>query len=221
MSEVSKPTGGRHSGLLTLKYFGAGFSAIVSALALLGLLSLLITTWSGGEAASMFIVTSAIYGLMISLAVTGAVFAVIALLLYRIVTKEIAARPGYISSTPYIVITNAVFGVFVLLLVGYVIGLISTVISSLVMIGSGADIGAMYLHKFLPDLVGAGFVFVMAMMTYKIARGKNMSLPMSIVLLSVAGALLVATLITIPVKIHSSSSTKPSKSSSYDYLFEE
>lgn len=205
MNESRGQTVKSRGGLLTLKYLGASAAAVMSVLASLGLLSSLMMQWTGG--AGLVWLVGNHYGMMVSLGVSAVVFALLAMWLYRLVSREVAARPAYLSSTPYVVITNIIFGFFAVLLVCMVIRLISVLLSSLLLIGSGADIGGMYLREFLPTLVGAALVFVAVWMTYKIVRGKNMSWALSLVLVSVAGALLLATLITVPLATHATDET--------------
>lgn len=218
MSETVQPAGKGQCGLLTLKYLGAGLAAIVSVVSSTMAISLLVSLWANTLASNGILMLLGVNGYvaLVTLGVKAVVAGVIAMLLYRKVTKDIAKRPEYVSRRPYIIITNLVFGFFAVMLVGYVVKLVAILISSLVLIGSGADIGAMYLQHFLPYLVSAGLVFVAAFMTYKIVRGKNMSSVMTIALLSAAGAVLLATLITVPIKANSTSTSKE-KEYKYEY----
>jgi xanthine/uracil permease len=119
-------------------------------------------------------------------------------------------------------VTNTFVGILALTVILLASSLVSILISSLMLIGTSADIGQMYLQRFLPQLFGLGFVGFIGYCSYSIYRGKNMSKLMTLVLMGVAGALLVATLITVPIKAHtgSSNSSSNSRSSNYSSLYD-
>jgi|GEM_PF-4230994 len=205
--------------VLTLKYSGAAFSVLVATLSTLLLVSELFGLWTGASGSLMLLSG---YESIMLMAIVAVSFSVLAFCLYRNVTKEVAKQPEYVNVTAYHFITNALLAVLAVIFIFMVAGLISVVLSSLVLIGTSVDIGSMYLNKFLPGLVMACVVAFIGFSAYKIMKGKNMSLLMTIVLMSVAGALLVAALITIPIKAHtgsgsSSSSSLPSMYDDYNY----
>lgn len=205
--------------VLTLKYSGAAFSVLAATLSTLLLVSELFGLWTGASGSLMLLSG---YESIMLMAVVAVSFSVLAFCLYRNVTKEVAKQPEYVNVTAYHFITNALLAGLAVIFIFTVAGLISVLLSSLVLIGTSADIGSMYLNKFLPGLVMAGVVAFIGFSAYKIMKGKNMSMLMTIVLMSVAGALLVAALITIPIKAHmgsssSSSSSLPSMYDDYNY----
>lgn len=200
--------------VLTLKYSGAAVSALIATFSTLALLSELFGLWTGEVSSVMLL--GGYQGIMMT-AVVNSLFSVLAFCLYRSVTKEVAKQPDYVNKTAYHFITNAFLAVLAVVLVLIVAGLVSILLSSLLLIGTNTDIGSMYLNDFLPGLVAAGLVAFVGFAAYKIMKGKNLSMLMTIVLMSLAGALLVAALITIPIKAHMSSSSSSNSSSMYDY----
>lgn len=212
---MSQPStsAGRPAGFLTLKYGGAVVSALVGLFAAMGALPMLFQLWTGSgySASSPVADVLAKLGLggnngVVLLAVAAVVFSLLAFLLYRRATKDIALRPDYVNSTPYVFITNAFVGVVAFVVAVYVVDLLTVLISSLLLIGKG-NIGGMYLNQFLPNLLAAGLAVFAGLMGYKIAKGKNMSFVMTLVTLCVAGAILVAACITVPIKGYTSGST--------------
>lgn len=200
--------------VLTLKYSGAAVSALVATFSTLALLSELFGLWTGTSGSLMLLGG---YQSIMMTAVVAALFSVLAFCLYRNVTKEVAKQPGYVNKTAYHFITNAFLAVLAGVFVLIVAGLVSILLSSLVLIGTSTDIGGMYLNDFLPGLVAAGLVGFVGFAAYKIMIGKNLSMLMTVVLMSLAGALMIAALITIPIKAHMSSSSSSSNSTNmYD-----
>lgn len=201
-------------GMTTMHYVGAALATIISVLASAAALkTLFVILFGGSEAAlSAILFGSSSYTGLIAAAVTAVVFALVAFFLYRQVSRRVAKRPQYMTTTAYRVVTYGVFMIFALLTVLLVSDLVATLLSSLLLIGSSTDIGALYLTGFLPTLFYTGLVAFVAAMLYMIVKGKNKSLLLTIVLLSVTGAILLAAIITTPIQAHSSSS-----SSSYDY----
>ena len=199
--------------VLTLKYAAAAVSVLAAVYMAIETLLRLFGLWTNSTA---YLVAGG-YGYVniVTYAVSTALFAVLAFLLYRRVTKDVAVQPEYVDTPVYHVITNGLVGALAFVLVLLVADIISTLISSLLLIGSNADIGGLYLNKFLPNLVAAGIVGVAGFSAFKIMKGQNKSFLMTIVLMSVAGALLLAMLITVPIKAHSSDTTN-NRSSEYD-----
>lgn len=214
----------RPTGFITLKYVAASVSALIATFTVAALATVLFELWTGKISTSTTPVdyvlspvglgTRGGYEAIVVPAVAAVLFALLAFFLYRNVTKEIGARPSYVQTMPYAVVTNGVVGILGILAVVYVARLVGTLLTSLLVIGTGADIGALYLSGFLPDLFVLGLLAFMVLMTYKIATGKNMSFRMSIVLLSVTSAVLVAILITVPINAHSASALPSSGSNS-------
>lgn len=215
MASSSAPSS---TNVLTLKYSGAAFSALVALFSVITLLPELFGMWTG-KSASIMTLLSGYVGIMTT-AVVGALFAVLAFCLYRNVTKEVAEKPEYVTTTAYHFVTNAFLGVLAVTFVGIVAGLVSILLSSLLLIGTNTDIGSMYLNQFLPGLVAAGVVGFVGFCAFKIMKGKNLSMLMTIALLSLTGALLLAALITIPINAHTTSRSSSSSSNMYnDYNY--
>ncbi len=200
------------SSTLTLKYGGAAASVLIALYSVGTVLSSLFGFWT--DKAGSLMLSGGYIGVVES-AISAVLFALVAFLLYKKVTKDIAAQPEYVNTTVYHFITKGLFAVLATAFVVYVAQLLSVLISSLLLIGTSTDIGGLYLNQFLPSLLGAAVVGVMGFSAFKIMKGRNLSGLMTIVLLSLAGALLIATLITVPIKAHSSTVT-PS-SSDFDY----
>lgn len=201
------------SGRLTLKYGGAAATLLIALYNVTTVLSSLFGLWT--DKASSLVSSGGYIGIVES-SILAVMFALVAFLLYKNVTKEIAMQPEYINSAVYHFITNGLFAVLATVFIVCVTQLLSILISSLLLIGTSTDIGGLYLNQFLPSLLGAGVIGVTGFAAYKIMKGRNLSGLMTIVLVSLAGALLIATLITVPIKAHSTASVTPSNSS-FDY----
>lgn len=194
--------------MLTLKYSGAAASALIAVSSSITLLGELFGLWTDKYTSG--------YTAIVKVAVEAVVFAVVALLLYRQVTKDVAAQPEYVNKPVYHFITNGFFALLAGALVFLVAELVSILLSSLLLIGTSADIAAMYLGQFLPGLLAAALVGFVSFAAYKIMKGKNFSALMTIVLVSLTGALFIAALVTVPIKAHTTSTTT-STSGEYNY----
>ncbi len=224
MSESTKP-----QGHITLTYLGAVVSVLLALTASSSVIANLMAMWSNtgmgmymASLGSALLLGSDLYTSTVSSAVAAGVFAFLAFWLYKKTTKDIVSQPEYVHRAPYAFVTNTFVGILALAVILLASSLVSILISSLMLIGTGADISQMYLQRFLPQLLGLGFVGFIGYCAYKIYRGKNMSKLMTLVLMGVAGALLVATLITVPIKAHtgSSNSSSSSRSSNYSSLYD-
>lgn len=211
-----KPIGG----FLTLKYLGASTAVVLSVVAFSNVIQLLFLLWtkaSSSNSLGAFVFSG--YQGMITNALLALTFALIAWIGLMNVTKSISGRPEYVNTLAYVLITNAMLGVLALATLIGLVNLVSVLLSSLVLIGSGADIGAMYLGTFLPQLVASALAGFAAFAAYKIAKGKNLSSVLGIVLVSVAGAALIATIITVAVQSHTAAlNERTTKDSVNDYL---
>lgn len=199
--------------MITLNYSGAAVSAVIAVVSMLALLGELFSLWT--DKASGLFELSGGYMSVVLLAVLASVFSVGALVLYRWVTKGVAKQPEYVKTSAYNFITNAFFATIALALVVVVAELVALLISSLLLIGTSTDIGALYVGQFLPAFITAALLGFVGFCAFNILKGKNLSSLMTIVLVSFAGALLIATLITVPIKAHTSS--RSSTTTPYDY----
>lgn len=198
-------------GAITLKYVGAAISLLVAVFGALSLLGVLFSMWTGSVSSRVLGVGGG-YVVVVTLAVITSLFAVLSFLLYKKVTQEVAAHPEYIEKPAYHCVTNALVGILAFIFLLFVGNLIAVLISSLLLIGTSTDIGGLYLNNFLPSLIGAGLVGFVGFCAYQIMKGKNKSGLVTLVVMALAGALLVATLITVPIKAHGTTSTR-----SYEY----
>lgn len=213
---ASKPM----SGFLTLKYLGASASVVLSVVAFSNVVQSLFFLWTragSGYGLGSYIFSG--YQGMVTNALLTLVFALIAWLVFINVSKSISARTDYLNTLAYVLITNAMLGALILITLLGLVNLVSVLLSSLALIGSGADIGAMYLGTFLPQLVSSALAGFATFAAYKIAKGKNLSSILGIVLVSVAGAALIAVIITVAVQSHATASNdQKMKDSVNDYL---
>ena len=198
-------------GLITLLYMGAVVTAIMSVLAIVAVIGKLFVMWTGSttgvENIMSIIGAGSLYLDTVLFAIIAVGMAVASFFLYRQVTHEVAKQPEYVKTTAYAFLTNALVAFFIFALALAVLELVSIMISSLVLIGTGTDIGALYLGVFLPLIVCAGIFTFAGYMALHIMRGRNKSSLMTVVLMAIAGAVLIATLITVPIKAHGSSSS--------------
>ena len=188
---------------LSLEY-GAGAFAVVFAVRTIETVANQIFALLIGNAGTL-----GVNGLVdvVTESILAVLFALVALLLYKKVSKDIAAAPDYINQPLYHLITNVLVGVLVLEVLYGVAVIVSVLLNSLFFIGAGADYGALYLGQFLPALITTATAVVAALFAFNIMKGKNRSLPMTITVLAVAGALFIMTAITVPIKAHSSSTS--------------
>lgn len=209
-------------GQLTLLYTGAALTTFLGAFSIVALVGKLFSMWTGGSTIqnmmSALVTGNSAYVDTIFLAIIGVGMTLAAFFLYGKVSREIAGQPEYTKTSAYAFITNALVGVFFLTVGVMALELVSILISSLVLIGTNTDIGAMYLSMFLPLLLSGAVVAFVGWMALEIMRGRDKSKLLTIVLMSVAGALLVATLITVPIKAHGSSSGGSNYDSIRQYL---
>lgn len=192
------------SSFITLKYLGAVVSTVLAVVTSVGAISQLIGLWANKSSG-----VSPVYGLLgvlglsndlIFLSVAGIGFSVLAFFLYRCATKAIATRVSYLQTTAYVVITNAFVAVMAMMTVLFAIDIATVAVSSLLLIGKSVDIGAMYLTQFLPSMIGLGVVGFAGLMGYQIAKGRNKSFVLTLVIMTIAAAVLVAVCITVPIK---------------------
>lgn len=142
-------------------------------------------------------------------------------LLDKRVRRELAVRPGYHLRLGYKLPIYSAFFLTAGLLVFGVIDLVSVLIGSLVLIGSGADIGGMYLTHFLPVLLGMAVVGFAAWYQYKLLRGVGKSSLYGLVMGVVAVVVALTIIITTAVTAHQSSTPDTdTRSRDYNNLFD-
>ncbi|HEX6462293.1 MAG TPA: hypothetical protein VFZ58_03395 [Candidatus Saccharimonadales bacterium] len=136
--------------------------------------------------------------------------AVVPWLLFRSVKTSLASEPRFTGRTVYKVTMYLGLMVLVLATVLQLIGALAAVISSLLSIGvSGVDIGGIYLHKFLPSLLGAVVTGFVAFCFLQTDRGRDKVSLMSLVVAIVSVVFAVALLIATAISLHSDKSTNP------------
>lgn len=185
--------------MITLKYSGAAVSAVITLFGVLLTLSELFGLWTD-QLGSIWVISG--YVGIVMTAITTALFSVLSFLLYRSVTKDVAARTEYVTTSAYSFITNAFFAVLVGVFIVVLANLASILVSSLLLIGTTTDIASLYLGGFVPELLVAMLVAFVGFCAYKIMKGKNLSMLMTVVLMSLAGVVLLGVLITVPIKAH-------------------
>lgn len=221
VQQVAEPASKPSDGFLTLKYLSASASVVLSIVVFSYVVQSLFFLWTKavGDGYSLGAFVSSSYQGIITNALLVLSFALIAWLMFINVTRMIKTRPDYLNTLAYVLITNATLGALLFMTLVGLANLASVLLSSLVLIGSGADIGAMYLGTFLPQLIATLLSGFASFVAFKIAKGKNLSSILGIVLVSVAGAALVAAIITVAVQSHTSaSSDQKIKDSVNDYL---
>ena len=206
-------------GILTLLYTGAVLSVITAVFAIVAVAGKLFSLWTGSNielqnVISFFAATGNPYLETILLAVTAAGASVAAFFLYRAVSRNIAQQHDYATTTAYTFLTNTLVGLLAVVLAVFSFQAVTVLLSSLLLIGTGTDIGGLYLGFFLPLVIVSGITGFVGYLAFEIMRGRNKSALMTLVLMSVAGAALVAALITVPIKAHGGSSSRSSSSSS-------
>lgn len=214
------------SRFITLKYLGAALSATLAVMTSIAAIWKLIGLWSGsGLSTSPLAGPLGLIGIssdLIAVSIAAVIFSVLAFFLYRWATKAIAGRVSYLETTPYRVITNGFVAVMAMIAVLLTVDVLTVLISSLLLIGKSVDIGHIYLTQFLPSLVGLAVAGFAALMGYQIAKGRNKSFLLTLVTMSLAGAILVAVCITVPINKNYTAGVplKSSSSSSSDKQFD-
>ena len=164
------------------------------------------------------------YAAIIQLGVMAVLGSLVTFVLFRRVSRSVIDRPGYTSRLSYKVPTYAAFGIIVIELFGYVVALLSTMISSLVLIGSTVNIGVLYIRDFIPALIGLAITSFVAYCLYQIMKGRNTSRVLGYTLLISSSVMLLILIITTAISSHVSggsyrSTDYVSPSSSYDDSF--
>lgn len=192
---------------LTLEYVLASLSVVGAVLAIGAAISIAFSLWTSSSTAGLGIFASSLYMSAIGSVVAAVVFSLSAWYFYRRVTQAIAERPGYTGRTAYKATTYTLFALLLIIAVFIKISLLTTIVSSLVLIGTNTDIGALYLTSFLPQLV-FGLVVVAALyFVYRILRGRNTSRVLTLTLVAIASVLFIAHIITVAVHSHSDTSS--------------
>lgn len=192
--------------ILTFTYSMAVVSLLLATVGVVTVMARLFTLWTGSSAFGigyqLLWFFSGAYVSTVSVVLVTVLFSVLAFLLYRRASAMIRDSLDYLNTKSYNFVTNALVAVYVIAGVILLAETLSVLFSSLLFIGSGVNIGSLYLGQFLPDFVGLMIVAAIGYMAYKIMRGKNMSFAMTLSMLIMSGLLFIAVFITIPVKVH-------------------
>lgn len=204
----------RPSDFLSLEYGFAIVAALVSLLASVSTITTLMSLWARSSSdvvpltALIATITKTNYSHTITVSLAAVIFGFVALILFGRVSRAVASsRPAYTGRVSYKVLTYLGFSVLVVVSASLVVSLLGILLSSLILIGADAGIGDMYVHQFVPQLIALVFVAAATWLFYGIVRGQNTSKLLSLGLVGLGSALLVATIITTAVHSHSSNSS--------------
>ncbi|MDO4781474.1 MAG: hypothetical protein Q4A34_03745 [Candidatus Saccharibacteria bacterium] len=206
---------------LTFEYAGAMASAVVAALLSAAVLPTLFGMWVGTDKATastdgflaglLSVNTTTPSTGLIAGAVLAVLLSVVALVLFARVSRTVPEREGYTSRTAYKVITYMAMAALVAPAVVLVAKLATVLIASLLFIGlpnAGKTYSSLYLVEFLPYLIGLAVMVAAAWMVRGVIMGRNMSRVLSFIVLGVASVVLIATSVTVAVKLHSDSTSR-------------
>lgn len=213
---------------LTFEYALSMGSLVLAALLTTSMLTAVFGGWAGKGSAVAHSGTSWLMGLfsvnmitpatgLVVTSVAAVLLSVVALIGFGRVSKALPDREGYTKRAAYKVITYSALAALVLPVLALVAKLIGILVSSLLFIGingAGEVYKTLYLVEFLPYLLSLGVLAAVAFLVGKIVNGHNTSKTVSLIVLGVASALLIASAITVAVQVRDSS--KPSRSNS-DY----
>lgn len=192
--------------MLTFVYSIAAVSLVVATASIVAVVAKLFTFWTGassfGFGYELIWLFGGGYGGVVSLVIFAALFAVLSFIMYKKTSGMIATDLAYLKTKTYNFITNGLVAVFLIATICFLAETLSALFSSLLLIGSGFDIGGLYLGQFLPDVIGLLFVGGMGYMAFKIMKGQNLSFAMTLSTLVAVGLLFIAVFITVPIKAH-------------------
>lgn len=124
--------------------------------------------------------------------------------LFSSVKTSLASEPAFTHRTVYKVTMYGGLAVLAVATGVQLVAALATVIGSLLTIGvQGVDIGLVYLHKFLPNLLGAVVTGFAAFCFLQTDRGRDMVKPLSLSLASISVVVGLALLIATAVSLHS------------------
>ena len=214
--------------LLTLEYALAMSSAVISAFLLINVISSVFGLWADTTSVLVKTVGGFFAPLMETPGtgiVAGAVFAlllaVLSFILFSRVSKAVPDREGYTQRTAYKLVTYGGVAALAIPALELVARLVSILINSLLFIGTtGAEkiYKSLYLSEFLPYLLAFAVVAVSIYFIYQIVQGRNASKALTLTLVAASSVVLLASAITIAVKVHNASSSVPSTTTT-DYKY--
>lgn len=139
--------------------------------------------------------------------VLAVLLSVLAFILFGRVSRTIPERKGYTSRTAYKVVTYGAMAAVVAPAVVLVAKLVTVLIASLLFIGlpqAGRVYLSLYIGEFLPYAVGLGLFVVVAWMIKCIVGGRNTSRMLTMIVLTMSSVVLLASAITVAIKMHDS-----------------
>lgn len=197
--------------LLTLEYALAMASTVVSSFLLINVITSVVGLWSDTTSGAIRTVGGFLAPTMVT-AGTGivaasvftVVLAVLACVLFSLVSKAVSDREGYTNRTAYKLVTYGGLAALIIPAVDLIARLVSILISSLLFIGAagGEVYKSLYLSEFLPYALSLAVVVATSYFIYQIIQGRNKSKIMSLVLIAVSVVVLLTGAITIAVKVH-------------------
>lgn len=201
---------------LTFEYAGAMASVVAAALLTTFAVTTLFNMWAGivtpsagvgGFLAAVLSVDMITAGTDLILAgVVTVLMSVLAFVLFSRVSRTIPEREGYTSRTAYKVVTYGAMAAVAAPAIVLVAKMVTVLIASLLFIGvPQADkvYLSLYVGEFLPYAVGLGLLLGAGWMLKCIIGGRNVSRALAITVLAVSSVVLLASAITVAVKVHS------------------
>jgi hypothetical protein len=209
---------------LTLEHVAHMALAVIVPSLLAAGLAMAIGMWTGsrGSLVSSIDVTGSLGGFMNALMGIGIAAALLVLVPLLVVfdkrtRAEWLKRPGYTGRLAYKAPVYTALGVLAVTDVVLFISMLTTVISSLALIGvANAGIGGMYLDQFLPAIIALVIFGAATVYVCKLVKGRDFGKMFSLANAVFGLALFVALLITSIVVLHSSSNIQPASSNSSD-----
>jgi hypothetical protein len=142
------------------------------------------------------------YVAAIVMALAALVFGFLSYVLFGRVTRTVASRPDFTGRLAYRAATYAALGLLAMQLLLQVVVLIAILVGSLVLIGGQTSIKALYLREFLPGIINTVIVGVAAYYVYYIAKGRNKSRLLSLMLSALGVVLFITLVVTVAVRAH-------------------
>ncbi|MDO4773823.1 MAG: hypothetical protein Q4A37_01725 [Candidatus Saccharibacteria bacterium] len=200
---------------LTLEYAGAMASAVAAALLTTFVVTTVFNMWAGtltpsagvsGFLAAVLSVDMVTMGTdLVAAGVLAVLLSVLSFVLFGRVSRAIPDREGYTGRTAYKVVTYGAMAIVAAAAIVLLAKIATVLIASLLFIGlPGADkvYLSLYVGEFLPYSVGLALLIAVAWMVKCIIGGRNTSRALTMIVLGASSAVLLASAITIAVKVH-------------------
>lgn len=189
---------------------------VVAALVAMGITTVL-GMWMGSSASALSSEAIPISAMFAHAEVAWAVGIVASLLvvvplmivLDRRTRAEWSKRPDYAGRTAYKVPVYIALGVLGALKITACIGMVSAVVLSLVLLGTGTPIAPLYTDQFVPALIAAVTFGAAAWYVFKLAKGVDLSRVFNVLTVFLSAALVAALLVTAASQAHKPSTQFP------------